>query len=538
MIRPAVSDSGIFSQHARVLHPTGSFTDWRIFRLPPDALRLTDVDEAERGEKLRDIADLRLIKASARGAASPVIITFAPLHPDEPAAQRFPGLPHVTDAGETLCSANSLITYVLRTLFQRRWIRFADGICAAATPPGAAEWRRRGDAVLDFLQADGRLYIRTADGRPPDFATADLVVEEDVLPIGNCAFLRDVSQQERPALLFNSAFFLLEQDDTFHYHSALGEAHSLWAAAGVIERPPLFRRGALWQGRDKRWSFGLPALTDLAISLPNGLRLIYAGQAAGAWLPFSFNDEATAPVHVYTRYFGVESAGRVLGVTPHASGRLELTVVDRRVVGWKRGGGLPIPHNGFVISFAANALTAAEEDELLAVLATLPRIDYTFVTESLQGVEQALQTGPLLLRDGRSILHDRYLADVEQFWPSRFLADGSRQIGVVPTNYALDVDRTRAGRIGIGVDEAGDLLVVMAAGVNDGFGIPGVDSVGATLAELAEALRVQGAVHAVNLDGGGSTQAYFNGQRALIPGDRREQPGKIFERMVPAVGMA
>ena len=103
--------------------------------------------------------------------------------------------------------------------------------------------------------------------------------------------------------------------------------------------------------------------------------------------------------------------------------------------------------------------------------------------------------------------------------------------------YKTDVDSTRSGRVGIGIDRKGDLLVVMAPGVNQGRGVPGADSFGATLLELAGLLREAGAVSALNLDGGGSTQAYFRGAQTITPGDRRDPTTYPYERMVPSVGI-
>ncbi|MCP5101067.1 MAG: phosphodiester glycosidase family protein, partial [Chloroflexi bacterium] len=70
-----------------------------------------------------------------------------------------------------------------------------------------------------------------------------------------------------------------------------------------------------------------------------------------------------------------------------------------------------------------------------------------------------------------------------------------------------------------------------------GMGVSGIDSTGATLLELAELLQEAGAVTAVNLDGGGSTQAYFKGGQAVVPGDRRGMPQCVYQRMIPSVGV-
>jgi len=80
-------------------------------------------------------------------------------------------------------------------------------------------------------------------------------------------------------------------------------------------------------------------------------------------------------------------------------------------------------------------------------------------------------------------------------------------------------------------------VVVGVAGAEKGAGLPGVDSQGATLAELAELLADTGAVEAINLDGGGSTQIFFLSGLTTVAGGRLGLPGVHYERMVPSVGL-
>ena len=41
----------------------------------------------------------------------------------------------------------------------------------------------------------------------------------------------------------------------------------------------------------------------------------------------------------------------------------------------------------------------------------------------------------------------------------------------------------------------------------------------------------------MNLDGGGSTQAYYMGGLAIVPGERRGLPMIHYARMIPSVGV-
>jgi hypothetical protein len=524
--------------HTNGMHAAGTFCDYVTFTFPPTSLNLVDIDQGNERLKLRDIAHYRFVKAQERGEAAPVIVTFALLQPDQPVEQLFPGLSFVAENGERLLSANSFITYTMRVLFQRGWITYEDTVWQIAVPSVEQIWQRRATAVLRLLTAKKHLYLESARGSCLDFAQVGMDIDQDLVPVAGCGFLSDFDRREQPDLVFNSAYFLLEHDDIFNRHSALCEAHSFWMTDGIIYRPPLFRRGTIWQRAGGDWEVGLLGMDDLRLILPNGLRLVHWKRTCSTDdLSFTLNDEGPSDVTLYTRYYGVAGQGRVLGCTPIEPGRFELTVIDRRIVSWKVGGGLTLPHNGLVISFAAHGLSPAAMRELTATLGHHIWLDYQFVGKKHQAIRQGLQAGPILLQDGRSPLTNTYLEEGEQFWSSRTLADGRRQIGVVPTKYKIDVDQTRAGRVGIGITQDGRLVMVLAAGVNDGMGLPGLDSFGATLAELAEALRQAGAVSAVNLDGGGSTQAYFQGEQAIVPGDRRGVMQRSYERMVPSVGI-
>ncbi|OQY26565.1 MAG: hypothetical protein B6243_14040, partial [Anaerolineaceae bacterium 4572_5.2] len=114
---------------------------------------------------------------------------------------------------------------------------------------------QRGEAVISLLSAQNRLRLESgfANTMPKELDFADFDVYKNLIPIDRCAFLSDVVAQQRPRLVFNTAFFLLEQDDFFSHHSALGEAFNLWVAAGQIQRPPLYRRGAIFQHQEGHW---------------------------------------------------------------------------------------------------------------------------------------------------------------------------------------------------------------------------------------------------------------------------------------------
>ena len=529
---------GIDKIQDRIHWGDGTFSDYTVLRFPSAGFRFLDIDQQDPQVKLKDAAYLRWVKAIGRGETDPRIVAFLRLERDRPVSELFPdtALCH-TEAGEELLSANSLITHTLRTLLGRGWLRYERGHWQVATPAREAAWRQRGEAVLGLLEREGRLRLELGPGvRPPDTVDfEDFAVMLNLIPVGRLAFPRDLVWRERPRIAFNTAFFLLEHNDFFSFHSALGEPYGLFVQEEVIRRPPLYRRGTIFQRANGQWQTGTFSLEDASIALPGGMMV-----ASESHLPhraigcrvFSFALNAQAEVTAYTRTYGAASQGRVLGRTPIEGGRVELTIVDDRVVGWKAGGGLDIPQNGFILSFAQGVLAS----EAQATLRARPVVSYRFMRGEHQDIVQALQVGPLLLRGGRSVITATRLAE-EEFWVDREYADGRVEIGVVPTEFPDDVNKTRAGRIGLGVDREGRLVVVGVAGVEKGAKRLEADSRGATLAELADLLADAGAVEAVNLDGGGSTQVFFLGGLATVAGGRLGLPGVHYERMVPSVGM-
>ncbi|UCC65500.1 MAG: phosphodiester glycosidase family protein, partial [Anaerolineae bacterium] len=389
------------------------------------------------------------------------------------------------------------------------------------------------------LTRDNRLLLGGALGRPisTPFAFAGFDAKRNLIPVDRLGFLREFVWHERPRVAFNAAFFLLEHDDFFSHHSALGEAYNLYVHNGVILRPPLYRRAALYQAADllagsgqARWQAGYFSVADVVITLPDGTTLVPEGSKL-AGLPFALNPENSAEIAVYTRASGLASGGRPLCRTPVEPGRLEFTLVDRRVVGHKTGGSLDIPQNGLVLSFHPAALPAGAIPD-----GRLPCVRYSFVQKKHCGIRQAIQVGPMLLQDGEVVVSSESLA-TEEFWPTPLDHTGPDDIGVVPTDYPNDTDRTRAGRIGLGIDSEGGLVVVAVPGTERGTRRPDADSSGATLLELAELLAQAGAVDAINLDGGGSTQLFYLGGLTTTPGNRYRLPGVQFERMIPSAGV-
>ncbi|MFL5060906.1 MAG: phosphodiester glycosidase family protein [Xanthobacteraceae bacterium] len=114
-----------------------------------------------------------------------------------------------------------------------------------------------------------------------------------------------------------------------------------------------------------------------------------------------------------------------------------------------------------------------------------------------------LQAGPLLVDSGRLACG----ADIEGF------SAGARQ-------FDSDITDGRYPRAALAVARRGRLLAVACDGRAD-------DEAGLTMTELAETLIALGAVHALNLDGGGSTSLVAGGRLCNVPRESHgvELPG-------------
>ncbi len=505
----------------RLLWPDEAYSDFACLRCGPNRLTLRDIDQREPAPKVHMVGHLRFVKALAFGRERPRIVTWVRLPVDQAAAALFPGISAVTDEGETILSANSLITYTLRQLVARGCLRRRGGTWQVAGLAHEAAWLRRGEAVVAWLQREDRLHLYAGPWpAPADDDLAGVHPTEDVIPIDRLGYVREVVWYENPLAAFNTAFFLLEHNDFLSFHSGLGEPYNLFVSGGEIRRPPLYRRSTLMQRMDGRWDIGMFGLADVEL---------FAGDC-GEPLPWVVDD--LAAITAYTRRWAIPVHGRVIGCTPIAPERHEFTVIDTRVVGHKSGGGLEIPQNGFVLSFAPEALSATIASALMA-----GRVRYRFIHADFAGIRQAVQAGPRLLAGGGVCLAGNSLAD-EAFWPDRFTPAGERELGVVPTEYPADIDRTRAGRVGVGINRASELLVTAIVGSETG-GVrnPRLDSAGATLVELATFMSEMGAVEAVNMDGGGSSQVFFLSGLATVPGGRLGLQSVHYERLVPSVGV-
>ncbi len=505
----------------------GSWAAVHWVKIAADQLAFEDLHPMSSYIRQQDIARMHYARALARGDDSPHILTWTAMQTDRRASQLFPGLSYASDDGEEIISANSYITYVLRKLLAEGWLQLHEYISdtyewTVELPEEHDKWRACADAVARWLEVTIQLdlypNIERGSYQPRLFSPFD--VGHNFVRIGRCDFVRHFIQNHQRKAVFNTSHFLHEHDDLISHHSGYGDAVGLMVTANTILRPPVYRRGALLYDGDS-WRIQTIGLDDIRLLLPGDITLSNRDEDAYSFL---VNPAASCPIALYTRAGGLRGSGRPLDRTPTAEDRLEFVLVNRQVSSWKRGGGLQIPQNGFVLSLQSDALPPGTSERIIEDA----WVEYEFADEA-QGAVSGIQAGPVLLRGGEVVLTDE-TSDEE------FCASQEGIIGISPVFTDPAEDGVRKARTAIGIMADGDLLLALVDGCDPACDTP-ADSAGATLGELAEMLRAAGAVDALNLSGEGSSHLFVRGGLANTPSDRRGHAGVVYERMLPSIGI-
>ena len=282
--------------------------------------------------------------------------------------------------------------------------------------------------------------------------------------------------------LINANHFLFLPPEITTPFDAYGDPIGLTLADDVIETPPQAPRTCLVMSETgpamRRIGF-----TETAIRAANGQgftpHAFGARQASGAGMAFAL-------------FHGSEG-----GATPPGAGLWDVAVVGRHAVAMAQGGGLPIPRAGCVLRCASRAGADA--------VAAGP------VTYSLPGIRQGVQSGPLIVENGRVTATARNV-----FAEELMSGDAPRpdNVPVSPHAWAADWHATRAARLSAGITAAGRLIFCAVEGTSSFFRDD--PAKGATLHDLAHLMIEEGAEIAMHLDGGGSTQVFCHGGGALI----------------------
>lgn len=145
-------------------------------------------------------------------------------------------------------------------------------------------------------------------------------------------------------------------------------------------------------------------------------------------------------------------------------------------------GNVAIPRNGYVIFFAANAVSKADINRMIKVGDKVTDTIVLGGEPRLAGeqIDALVAAGPILVKDGKNVA------------------------ATASANYEAKIRNQNAGRSAIGVKADGTVVIVTGK---------------ATVVKLANAMIQLGCVEATNLDGGASSALYANG-RVITPAGR------------------
>ena len=333
--------------------------------------------------------------------------------------------------------------------------------------------RFRDETVKAFYHAlEARNCLHVVSGRLP---------VTQVIPVGHLPGY--MTQTEPDAQLkVNANFFIMDKFDCATIYDHVGTPLGLCVKNGEVLNPPLFGREALLVGKDGTVTVTQPDIREMQIEI-NG-KIYRHGKNA----------------HIYSRPRRFR--------TPGGSG-VKLVIIGCRVAAVCHGDSVAIPASGFVL--CPRDACAVKPGDRVAYL-------------GMEDVAFGIQVGNSIVRNGEKT--EKFIS---LFYNIRHL----EPIPFPPSLYPMDFNRARAARIALGADAEGKPMLLWAEGVKKHFYIPGQDSSGASLREMAEICAESGMVNAVNLDGGGSAQILLKNQRMLRISDKNPTDNADVERPVP-----
>ncbi len=497
----------------KIRRPDGSFFKLvEVKTSPTSILEFQRTNSDNHKEKLVDIGHARLLKAYERGIADPVVIVWAGYNHGQLIKDYFPDLLPV--GNDSYISLNAWIKTTLQYLIKSKNYLISNKELFVKKINNEKD--RQANLILDVLKKEERLAVFMAEQKVNmKRIYQNFDYQCDLVGVGQLAFPSKYCRKNQYSLGFNSSFFLLEDADWESKYSLLGDPYGLQITLGEIVRPPIYRRSALLLDKDGNWEVRQPFLDELILT--------YKSQT---WDLGQFAVNSPAEKSIYTRYYGIKEKGLSLNITPLTENKVELIIIDNNIVGVREGGGSQIPQNGFVLSLPA--------DEF-AFDSLTPKVKVGYRFKGNNSYWTAIQAGPLLVKDYKLVLNRNSLKN-EQFFGKSFKKKRPQFRRVVPTDYAPDIDQTRAARMVAGITSDNQFCLLTVESVNSGMELKG-ESTGATLLEMAELARDKKYKYAINLDGGGSTNIQYHYGNLLITADRRGLPGVIYERMVPAMGV-
>ncbi len=301
-----------------------------------------------------------------------------------------------------------------------------------------------------------------------------------VIPVGRYAGY--LSQAEETAKLkANAHFFIMDPFDCATVYDHIGTPFGLCVKDGVVENPPLFHREALMIEKEGASYISSKDVEELIIEIDG--KTYVSGKNASVY---------SRPKHAKTP----------------DDNRVKVIIVGRQVVAVKRSGSVPVPAAGFVLSIKGGKIDPGD------------LVTY----HGLKDVQFGIQVGNSIIRKG---VKTQKL--ISRFYNIYKL----ERTPYPPCLFPLDFENARAARMAIGADAEGKPVLFWAEGAGKLRYVPGEDSTGASLTEMAEIAEALGLRNAVNLDGGGSAQILLDGVKALHISDRNTEDNSDAERLVP-----
>lgn len=500
-----LTKSGLNYTKTQIKRPDGTFYNViEVTVATTDIVAFHKAINESRGRKLDDVIHLRTLKALDRGVKHPVILAWD-AYPHGELAQALDLEPTKLTNNLVYISKNSLITHHLRYLLDSRNYMIDKGILKVKEIKTGKD--KLCQELLATLYAEDRIRLAQSDrSMSMQEVYESFDPKRDLIAVGRLGFPSTFARETKSEVVFNTSYFLFEDEDYISDFSLFGDAYNLNIRDGIIESPPLYNRSCLVFKSDGTVDLTSFSLQDLKANL-----------LGKTWDLDQYQ--------VYTRYSTVAKKGQTLSHSPQQEGFVHFVIIDQSIVGYKQNGGVEIPHNGFVLALPLDQLPQGTVSN---------QVSYAFTSgETYQG---AIQAGPGLLQAGEVILNKDTLVQ-EQFFRKRILNRQVVDYGVVPTDYAPDIDETRAARTAIGVGPKGEFKVLVVESVNQGMAEAVGESSGVTLQEMALLAKSKDYQYALNLDGGGSATIDYMYGKLVKGADRRGLPGVMYERMVPSVGV-
>ena len=307
-----------------------------------------------------------------------------------------------------------------------------------------------------------------------------------VLPVDKCiGFMSECEKEAK--LKVNSNFFIMDCFDVASKYDTIGTPLGLCVKDGLVLNPPLFDREALLIYENGESKVCRVSLSKLKLRMGGKL----------------FEDGKNCTFFSRPEYAKTPGLRKTKSIT-------ETVIVGNKVLDVVSTGKTQIPASGFVVRFADDCDV---------------KVGDTVIYEGLENVKFGIQVGNSIMADGRKTLgFNSKFFNIYRFY---------KETPFPPSLYPLDFDNARAARIAIGATKDGKPVILWAEGAGKLKYVPGEDSCGASLKEMAmicEDLRLE---NAVNLDGGGSAQILFKGKRDLLITDRNTSDNSEAERAVP-----